>query len=104
MSFVSTVPALVSDAATQLSGIGSSLTQANAAAAASTTSVLMAAADEVSVAVATMFGAHGQAYQALSAQVAGFHDEFVRLLSSGAAQYASAEALNVGPLPAACLT
>jgi hypothetical protein len=58
MSFVLAVPDLVSTAATDLAGIGSTLTQANSAAAAQTTEVLAAGADEVSAAVAALFGAH----------------------------------------------
>jgi hypothetical protein len=42
--------------------------------------------------------AHGQAYQAASAQLTAFHDQFVRALSTGAASYASAEAANASPL------
>ncbi|ORT84468.1 PE family protein, partial [Mycobacterium tuberculosis M13] len=41
-------------------GIGSTLAQANAAALAPTTAVLAAGADEVSAAIASLFGAHGQ--------------------------------------------
>lgn len=37
-----------------------------------------AAADEVSAAIAELFGAHGQEFQALSAQASAFHDRFVR--------------------------
>ncbi|WP_435673750.1 PE family protein, partial [Mycobacterium tuberculosis] len=40
--------------------MGSTLAQANAAALAPTTAVLAAGADEVSAAIASLFGAHGQ--------------------------------------------
>jgi hypothetical protein len=41
-----------------------------------------AAADEVSAAMAALFAAHGQDYQATTAQAEVFHDQFVHLLSS----------------------
>lgn len=46
-------------------------------------------------------GAHGQAYQAFSARVAVFHDQFVQLLNAGAGSYATAEAANTNPLQSA---
>ena len=45
-------------------------------------------ADEVSAAVAALFGSHAQAYQALSAQAAAFHSQFVQLVHTGAGHYA----------------
>ncbi|WP_016719227.1 PE domain-containing protein, partial [Mycobacterium tuberculosis] len=48
MSFVSVAPEIVVAAATDLAGIGSAISAANAAAAAPTTAVLAAGADEVS--------------------------------------------------------
>jgi PE family len=63
-----------------------------------TTGVLAAGADEVSATIATLFGAHAKAYQALSAQAAVFHNPFVQLMSAGAGQYAAAEAANASPL------
>ena len=98
MSFVIAAPESVASAASDLSGLGSALRAANFAAAPATTSVLAAAQDEVSAAIAALFGAHGAQYQALSAQVAAFHDEFVQALSSGGLRYASAEAANASPL------
>src|SRR5258705_171179 len=84
-------------AASDLAGIGSTLSAANAAAAFPTSTVLAAGADEVSAAIAALFGAHAQAYQAISAQAALFHDQFVALMNGGASQYAAAEAANVLP-------
>ncbi|MDP7705113.1 PE family protein [Mycobacterium sp. TY815] len=92
MSFVIAVPELVEVAAEDLEGIRSAVGEATASAAAATTSVLPAGADEVSTAIAALFGAHGQAFQAFSTRATLFHNEFVSLLTSGAAQYASAEA------------
>jgi hypothetical protein len=54
--------------------------------------VLPAALDEVSAAISALFGAHGQAYQAASAQALAFQEQFVQLLGAGANAYANAEA------------
>jgi triacylglycerol lipase len=60
--------------------------------------VLAAAEDEVSAAIAALFSAHGQGFQAVSAQAAAFHAQFVQALKSSAASYASAEAANLAAL------
>ncbi|OPE46979.1 hypothetical protein BV508_23775, partial [Mycobacterium intermedium] len=90
--------ALVDAATTDLAHIGAALTQANSAAAPSTTGLLAAGADEVSTAIAALFGSHAQAYQALSAEAEAFHAQFVQLVKSGATSYATAEAGNAGSL------
>jgi PE family protein len=73
MSFVLISPDLVSAAAADLNGIGSTLTAANAAAAGPTTTVLAAAQDEVSTASAQLFGMHAREFQAIGARAAAFH-------------------------------
>jgi hypothetical protein len=60
MSFVTTQPEALSAAATSLQGIGSALNAQNTAAAAPTTGVVPAAADEVSALTAAQFAAHAQ--------------------------------------------
>lgn len=55
MSFVVTIPEALAAVATDLAGIGSTIGTANAAAAVPTTTVLAAAADEVSAAMAALF-------------------------------------------------
>ena len=89
---------MVASAAGDLAAIGSSITVANAAAAAPTTAVVAAGADEVSAAIAQLFGADGQAYRQISAQAAAFHDQFTRSLSAAGNSYAAAEAANATPL------
>ncbi|OBK48133.1 PE family protein [Mycobacterium sp. 1081908.1] len=110
MSFLIVAPDLVSAAATDLEHIGSTISAANSAAAGSTTALLPAAQDEVSSAIAALFGLHGKTFQALSAQAASFHQEFVNLLNSGAGAYLSTELANAernlhsavnGPVPGA---
>jgi hypothetical protein len=98
MSYVIAAPEIMTSAATDLAGIGSSLSEANTAAAASTTEVIPAAADEVSAAIASLFSSHGTAFHALSAQAATFHSRFVQALNSAEGTYAAAEAANAGPL------
>ena len=94
MSFVTTQPEMLSTAAGNLASIGSALTARNAAAAAPTTGMMPAAADEVSAVTAAQFAMHGQMYQAVSAQAAAIHDQFVAMLGSSAASYAATEAAN----------
>lgn len=97
-SSVVVIPELLAAASGDLTSIQTTLLTANAAAAASTTDVLAAAADEVSATIAGLFGTHAQEYQALSTQVAAFHDRFVQTLSAGGGAYAAAEAANASPL------
>jgi hypothetical protein len=94
MSFVTVVPEFVGQAVGQLQDIGSALSEAHATAAASTTSVVAAAGDEVSAAIASLFSSHAQAYQALNAQAEAFHAEFMNLLNAGTSSYVSAEIAN----------
>jgi hypothetical protein len=95
VSFVSVAPGAVTAAASDLANLGSTISEANAAAAAQTTSVAAAAQDEVSTAIAAVFGSHAQQFQALSAKAAAFHDQFVHALTGGAVSYVEAEAANV---------
>lgn len=58
MSFVIAQPEMIAAAAGELASIRSAINAANAAAAAQTTGVMSAAADEVSTAVAALFSGH----------------------------------------------
>jgi PE family len=98
MSYVITSPEIVTTAATRLANVGSTISEANAAATAPITGVLAAGTDEVSMGVAALFSGHAQAYQALSTQAAAFHAQFVQALDGAGASYASAEAANASPL------
>src|SRR4051794_41068830 len=98
MSFVNAVPELLAASAQDLTSIGTTLSGANAAAAASTTGVVAAGADEVSQAIAWLFGDHAARYQSLSARVAQFHQQFVQALDAAGGAYASAEAANASPM------
>ena len=94
MSFVCTQPEDLTATAGNLQGIGSAMTAQNAAAAAPTTDVIPAAADEVSALTAAQFAMHGQMYRAISAQAAAIHDMFVTTLGDSAGSYAATEAAN----------
>ena len=102
MSFVIAAPEFVAAAASDLANIGSTINAANAAAMVPTSGVLAAGADEVSAAIAGLFGAHAQAYQALSAQRSGgVVSQPVRSAHERRrAQYATTETANASPLQA----
>ena len=94
MSFVTTQPESLSAAAANLQGIGAALAAQNTAAAAPTTAVTPAAADEVSALTAAQFAAHAQMYQAVSAQATAIHEMFVNTLGISAGTYDATEAAN----------
>lgn len=94
MSFVVAAPEFLAQAASDIAGIGSTLSQAAAAAAAPTTAVAAAGADEISAAIAALFNGHAQTYQALNAQAAAFHQQFVQTMTGTGGAYAAAEAFN----------
>ncbi|MFY2858776.1 PE family protein [Mycobacterium sp. THU-M104] len=94
MSFVTTQPEALAAAAGNLRGIGATMSAQNAAAAAPTTGVVPAAADEVSALTAAQFAAHAQMYQAVSAQAQAIHEMFVNTLSMSSGSYAATEAAN----------
>ena len=91
MSFMLAEPGALVSAASDVAGIGSTLSTAHAVAAAPTTGVLAAAADEVSTQIAALFSQHAQSYQQLSARAAVFHEQFVAALAATASNYAAAE-------------
>ncbi|MDP7722355.1 PE family protein [Mycobacterium sp. TY814] len=96
MSYVIAAPEYVAAAATDLANIGSAISDANAAAVLPTTGAFLpAGTDAVSTELAALFGAHAEAFQALSAQAAAFHDQFVQLMNLGSQSYAVTEAANV---------
>jgi hypothetical protein len=94
MSFVTTQPEMLTLAAGDLQGIGTAMAAGNMAAAAPTTGVVPAAADEVSALTAAQFAAHAQMYQAVSAQAAAIHEMFVNTLGTSAGSYAATEVAN----------
>lgn len=94
MSYLFTAPEALAAAAGDANGIAATIQAASAAAAGQTSGLLAAAGDEVSAAIAELFSAHGAEYQAAVEQAALFHSQFTQTLSSAAAAYSQAEALN----------
>ena len=94
MSFVTVQPETLLAAAANLQSIGASVDTHNAAAAAPTTGVVPAAADEVSALTAAQFASHAQTYQAVNAQASAMHEMLVTILRASAGSYAATEAAN----------
>jgi hypothetical protein len=91
-------PDIVSAAVPHLANIGATISDANAAAVTSTTEMLPAAEDEISAAIAGLFGTYAQDFHALAAQAAGFHNRFVQAVSASAGSYVAAEGANAAAL------
>jgi hypothetical protein len=85
-------PELIATAAANAAQIGSTIDEARAAAAGSTTSVMAAAQDEVSAITAEFFGSFGQEYQALLGRAANFNEQFAAALAAAEGAYVQAEA------------
>ncbi|OBI82314.1 PE domain-containing protein [Mycobacterium sp. 1245805.9] len=98
MSAVLVVPEILETAAADVSRIGSAVTAGNLVAAIPTTELAAAGADEVSAAIAALFGAHAQDYQAAAARATTYYEQFVRTLSTAAASYAATEAASAASL------
>ncbi|WP_373200159.1 PE domain-containing protein [Mycobacterium marinum] len=98
MSYLIAAPDLLMTAAADAEGIASSIMAANLAAFAPTSTLMAAAGDEVSTAIASLFAGHAQEYQLLSARAAVFYEQFVQALSTASGAYAAAEAANANPL------
>ncbi|MBW0017411.1 MAG: PecA family PE domain-processing aspartic protease [Mycobacterium sp.] len=98
MSHLFVAPEWLTSAAADLENLGSSLTAANAAAAVPTSGIAAAGGDEVSQAIAAVFGGFGQEYQTASGAASDFQQRFVQLMSSAAWSYTAAEADSANPL------
>ena len=96
MSFVTTQPEALAYAAGKLQTLGSTIAAESAAAAAPTTDVVPAAADEVSALQAAIFGAYGSLYQSVNAKATAIHELFVHTLEASAGSYAATESANSG--------
>jgi hypothetical protein len=98
MTSVFVVPDMLETAAADVARIGSAVTAGNLAAAIPTTELAAAGADEVSAAIAAVFGAHAQEFQAAAAQATTYYEQFVRTMSAAAASYAFTDAANAAGL------
>ena len=91
MTYVLTEPQTLASVATNVEELGSTITEANAAAASPISGMAPAAADEVSAAIAKLFGAYGRQYQAVAGLAAAFHNEFTAALAAAGSAYTGAE-------------
>lgn len=98
MSFASAEPNLLAAAAADLTGLRSTISEAHTVAAASTSAIAPAAADEVSAAIASLFSSHAQEFEALSARAQDFHAQFVQALTRAAGAYGSTESTSAAAL------
>ncbi|BBY14078.1 PPE family protein, SVP subgroup [Mycobacterium marseillense] len=103
MSFVTTRPEALLATASMLEALGSSMDAQNAAAAAPTTSIAPAAADEVSALQAATFSAYGAWYQQVSAQAKAIHQTMVQNLDTSAGSYGETETANRATTSASAL-
>jgi hypothetical protein len=98
MSFVIVGAEQVAAATANVSSIEAAVRRASGIMALPTTELLVAADDEVSAAIANLFGAYGREYQLASARVAQAQSRFAQLLSTAAASYTSTEAVITASL------
>lgn len=98
MSFLLVAPDIVDTATAEIARIGAALRGENLSAMIPTTTLSAAAADEVSAAIATLFGAYARDYQTAAAQAATYHEQFAGTLAAAAASYGDAEAAVVQTL------
>ncbi len=91
MEYLVTAPDILATTAADVGEIGSAITDAKANAAGPTSGLIAAAQDEVSQAIAKLFGGYGQQYQAALTKAAAFHDDFARALAAAGNTYAQAE-------------
>lgn len=94
MTLLAAQPQLITAATAQVAAIGTAISDVGALVAGPTTELAAAAADEVSVAAAELFGAYARESQALLAQAAAFGDRFAAALTAAAGAYLDAEAAN----------
>jgi hypothetical protein len=104
MAYVSTAPAAIAAAASQLEGLGNSFAAESAAAATPTTAIAPAASDEVSALQAGAFSTYGQLYQTVSADAQAIHQQFVNLLQSSSNSYQETENANQAGAAASSLS
>lgn len=98
MTYVFVEPETITTMAADLEGIGSAIDAASAAAAGPTSRLVSAAADEVSTAIAGLFGGYGQQYQAVVAHAAAFHQQFTQTVAAAGLAYAQTEASSVAAI------
>ncbi|MDP7705030.1 PE-PPE domain-containing protein [Mycobacterium sp. TY815] len=100
MTSVLASPHVMTAAALDIAEIRAALNQAELAALGPTAGVAVAAADEVSAAIAEFFSTYASGYRALSQNAAAFHDAFAQALKAASDSYSRAEAAAAASLAA----
>lgn len=91
-------PQALIDAAEKIGVIGAGLDSAATSAARAIVAIPAMGADEVSAAVAALFGSHGQAYQQAAQQMAALRNQITQNLAAGGPMYADSEDGNQAAL------
>lgn len=94
MSFLMAQPEMLGAAAHELHRINASVREGSSAVAVTTTMVMPAAADAVSILTAQQFSRHGQLFQEVSAQAAVVREQLAAMLGISAGSYAATEIAN----------
>jgi hypothetical protein len=94
MSYLIAAPELMAEAASDLAGINSELSEARSSASHATVALAPAAADEVSIGIAHLFAEHAHGFQALAGKASAFHEQFAQNLRTSAAAYSSIDHAN----------
>lgn len=97
-SLLTVTPEALASAASELETIRAALGSANAAAARPTMSLISAAADEVSAAIARFFTDYAVEFQTLSERVGAAQQNFVRTVSAASNSYLGAEAISASAM------
>src|SRR6516225_2582657 len=98
MDYLVAAPEMLASTAADIEKIGSAIVDANATAAVPTTGLVAAAEDEVSQAIAELFGGYGQEYHAVLSQATAFHNKFTQALAAAGNAYAQAERTNAAAI------
>ena len=104
MSYLTAQPGSMTAAAADLDEIRSAIGAASSAAAGRTTSLVVAARDEVSAATAALFNTYAEEYQAVVARASFFHEHMVQLLAGSGLAYAETEIVNAASSELGALT
>ncbi|CAM3277315.1 PE family protein [Mycobacterium intermedium] len=98
MAYVVADPAWMTTAASDLATIESDVSAARLVAAARTTSVVPAAADEISAAIANLMSTHALDFQAMMQNASTFHEQFTHNINAAAASYSSTESASAAAI------
>jgi hypothetical protein len=92
-------PETLNAAASDLTGINTTLTEETAAAATHTTAIATAGADEVSEAITALFNTYGQDFQQIANQARALHQQFTQNMTAAGNAYQQLENANTATFP-----